>query len=72
MFHTPVAADVSRRNIQCGKNAPTDVGGYMLSAIHTEREISGLKPANGAIGKPENRLLNAVYPPQIWLVLTAG
>jgi len=27
-----VAADVSRRCLRCGKNAPTDVGGYALSA----------------------------------------
>ena len=28
--HPQVAADVSRRHLRCGKNAPTDVGGYNL------------------------------------------
>ena len=27
-----VAADVSRRHLRCEKNAPTDLGGYTLSA----------------------------------------
>jgi TatD DNase family protein len=27
LFHTQVAADVSRRHLQCGENAPIDVGG---------------------------------------------
>jgi prepilin-type N-terminal cleavage/methylation domain-containing protein len=31
-FPTPVAADGSRRHFRCGKNAPTAVGGYILSA----------------------------------------
>jgi hypothetical protein len=31
IFHTQVAADVSRRHLGCGKSAPTDVSGYALS-----------------------------------------
>jgi nucleoside-diphosphate-sugar epimerase len=31
-FQTPVAADVSRRHLSSGENAPTDVGGYTLAA----------------------------------------
>src|ERR1039458_8406679 len=39
---TPVAADGSRRHFQCGKNAPTAVGGYSLLANHAKHELSGL------------------------------
>ena len=41
-FHTCVAADVSRRHFGFEKNAPTDVGGYTLSANRAECEPSGL------------------------------
>jgi para-aminobenzoate synthetase/4-amino-4-deoxychorismate lyase len=41
-FHIRVAADVSRRHLGGGQNAPTDVGGYTRSANRAEREISGL------------------------------
>jgi hypothetical protein len=37
-FHTPVAADGSRRYSQCGKNAPTAVGGYILLASRAKHE----------------------------------
>ena len=43
-FHTRVAADVSRRHLVGEQNAPTDVGGYTLSANRAECEISGLAP----------------------------
>ena len=42
-FHTRVAADVSRRILFADKMAPTDVGGYTLSANRAECEISGLR-----------------------------
>ena len=41
-LHTRVAADVSRRHLVGEQNAPTDVGGYTLSANRAEGEISGL------------------------------
>ena len=41
--HTRVAADVSRRHLVGEQNAPTDVGGYTLSANRAECEISGLR-----------------------------
>ena len=40
--HPQVAADVSRRHLRCGKNAPTDVGGYNLSANLAGQVVSGL------------------------------
>ena len=43
-FHTRVAADVSWRRLRCGKSAPTDVGGYILSVNPAECEISKLRP----------------------------
>ena len=46
-FHTRVAADVSRRHLSCGQNAPTDVGGYTLSVNCAECEISELVAQNG-------------------------
>ena len=47
IFHTCVAADVSRRHLRCEKNAPTDVGGYTLSVNRAECEISRLSgPGN--------------------------
>jgi len=43
-FHIQVAADGSRRNLRCGKSAPTDVGGYLLSASRARFEISKPSP----------------------------
>ena len=46
MMHSParalVAADVSQRHLQHGKNAPTAVGGYALSAYRAKRSLSKL------------------------------
>ena len=39
---TRVAADVSRRHLGGGQNAPTDVGGYTRPANRAECEIFGL------------------------------
>ena len=39
-FHTPIAADVSRRHIRYGKSAPTDVGGYNMLANRARCELS--------------------------------
>jgi ceramide glucosyltransferase len=39
--HTRVAADVSRRHLQCGENAPTDVGGYAQLANPARGDGSG-------------------------------
>ncbi len=41
-FHIRVAADVSRRNLGGEQNAPTDVGGYTVSANRAEPEIPRL------------------------------
>ncbi|MCX6925865.1 MAG: DUF4159 domain-containing protein, partial [Verrucomicrobia bacterium] len=41
-FHTPVAADVSRRILSAERMAPTDVGGYRLLAISARCELYGL------------------------------
>ena len=41
-LHTRVAADVSRRHLAWDKSAPTDVGGYALSASCVRHAISGL------------------------------
>jgi len=41
IFHARVAADVSRRCLGSRKNAPTDVGGYTLSADYASCETSG-------------------------------
>ena len=46
-FDSRVAADVSRRHNGRQENAPTDVGGYTLSASRAERETRG--PATGRI-----------------------
>jgi aldehyde dehydrogenase (NAD+) len=46
-FDSRAAADVSRRHNGRQQNAPTDVGGYKLSAGRTERETRG--PATGRI-----------------------
>jgi len=39
-FQKKVAADVSRRHLAGDKNAPTDVGGYTLSANPVEHAIT--------------------------------
>src|ERR1035437_1938755 len=41
--HHRVAADVSRRHIRCGKNAPTDVGSYQLLVNRVWDAISWLE-----------------------------
>ena len=42
IFHTRVAADVSRRHFRGRKNAPTDVGGYILLTNRAKCELSKL------------------------------
>ena len=43
IFHTCVAADVSRRRLRGAENALTDVGGYTPSVNLAEYEISWLR-----------------------------
>jgi heme o synthase len=45
VFQDRVAADVSRRSLQAEISAPTDVGGYVLTADSATSVISGLTPA---------------------------
>ena len=59
IFHPQVAADVSRRHLGRAKNAPTDVGGYALSAnragYNRSRLVAALVPlalAFGALAQP--------------------
>jgi hypothetical protein len=40
---------VSRRHFQCGENAPTAVGGYILSANRPKYELSGLGLSRGRV-----------------------
>jgi hypothetical protein len=40
--HAQVVADVSRHHSGCDMNAPTDVGGYTLSANRARHKIFGL------------------------------
>jgi hypothetical protein len=66
IFHTRVAADVSRRHLGCGKDAPTDVGGYTLLASRAECEMSGLGCAERYVvppGKPASERLRPTVPP---------
>ena len=42
IFHTRVAADFSRRHFRGRKNAPTDVGGYILLTNRAKCELSRL------------------------------
>jgi hypothetical protein len=42
LFHAPVTVDISRRCFQSGKYAPTDVGGYILSANRARYGLSEL------------------------------
>jgi heme o synthase len=42
MFNHRAAADISRRHVRSDNNAPTDVGGYALSALAATAEASGL------------------------------
>ena len=48
-FHTPVAADVSRRCLAGDKDAPTHVGGYTLQANRVGRANSRLCPLQPAL-----------------------
>jgi hypothetical protein len=43
LFPTHVAADVGRRHLRGGENAPTEVGGYSLWMNRARREISRLE-----------------------------
>ena len=43
IFQTPVAADGSRRQLRCGEDAPTGVGGYALSANSVNCEMPRVK-----------------------------
>jgi hypothetical protein len=44
MLPAPVAADGSRRHLRYGKNAPTAVGGYALSAQRVEFIVPSIWP----------------------------
>src|ERR1035437_5597079 len=45
LLHARVAADGSRRHLQCGQNAPTAVGGYSRPANHATCAMSKLAAA---------------------------
>jgi hypothetical protein len=48
----------SRRHFQCGENAPTAVGGYILLANRAKYELSGLADAETELNDRVYRLFN--------------